>query len=85
MKTGVILVDGRRMMREGLRALLERNDDIHVAGEADEGRAAVKIAKALSPDVAVLHVALGSRDAREVTTALARRGAPGPRERHARA
>lgn len=74
MKIGVILVDGRKMMREGLRVLLERHDDIHVAGEADEGRAAAKIAKALSADVAVLNVTFWSREVRDVIKALSRGG-----------
>ena len=33
----VVLVDDQALVREGLRALLERTDDIVVAGEADEG------------------------------------------------
>ena len=61
-------------MREGLRMLLERHDDIHVAGEADEGKAAAKIAKALAADVAVLNVTFWSREVRDVMKALSRNG-----------
>ena len=74
MKTSVILVDGRKMMREGLRLLLERHEDIHVAGEADEGRAAAKIVKALSADVALLNVTFLSREVRDVIKTLSRGG-----------
>ena len=61
-------------MREGLRMLLERHDDIHVAGEADEGKAAAKIAKALAADVAILNVTFWSREVRDVMKALSRNG-----------
>lgn len=61
-------------MREGLRVLLERHDDIHVAGEADEGRAAAKISKALSADVAVVNITLWSREGRDVIRMLSRSG-----------
>jgi DNA-binding NarL/FixJ family response regulator len=74
MKIGVILVDGRKMMREGLRVLLERHDDLHVAGEADEGKAGAKIAKALAPNVAVLNITFWSRDVRDMIKALSRNG-----------
>jgi DNA-binding NarL/FixJ family response regulator len=74
MKISVILVDGRKMMREGLRALLERHDDIHVAGEADESKAAAKIVKALAADVAVLNVTFWSREVGDVIKALSRNG-----------
>jgi DNA-binding NarL/FixJ family response regulator len=56
MKIRVLLADGRKILREGICALLERHADIKVVGEAEEAAAAVKLAKALTPDVVVLNV-----------------------------
>src|SRR4051794_21699321 len=56
MKIRVIIADARKLFREGVCALLERHGDIKVVGEADQGQAAVKLAEAMTPDVAVLNV-----------------------------
>ena len=39
-RTDVLLVDGRKLFREGLGALLEKHADIKVVGEADDAAAA---------------------------------------------
>jgi DNA-binding NarL/FixJ family response regulator len=56
MKTRVVVADARKIYREGICALLERHTDIKLVGEADLGQAAVKLAAAMTPDVAVLNV-----------------------------
>ncbi len=53
----VLLADDHRMMRDGLRAVLER-DGIEVVGEAANGREAVAQARALAPDVVVMDVTM---------------------------
>jgi two-component system, NarL family, response regulator NreC len=57
----VLLADGRTIMREGLRLLLEQQADIKVIGEADGSTAAIKLARAMSADVAVLNISLATR------------------------
>ena len=57
----VLLADGRKIMREGLRVLLEQQSDIKVIGEADGPASAVKLARAMTADVAVLNVPLATR------------------------
>lgn len=52
----VLLVEGRKLLREGLRALLERHDDLRVTGEADDSRSAAKLIRAMDIDVVVLNV-----------------------------
>jgi NarL family two-component system response regulator LiaR len=54
----VVLVDDHAVVREGLRALLEREHDITVVGEAGTGREAVTAVLALVPDVVVMDFAL---------------------------
>jgi len=52
----VMLVDDHEIVRQGLRALLEAEDDIEVVAEADSGSSAVSLASAHQPDVIVMDV-----------------------------
>jgi two-component system, NarL family, response regulator DevR len=52
----VMLVDDHEIVRQGLRALLEAEDDIEVVAEADSGSSAVSLASAHQPDVVVMDV-----------------------------
>lgn len=52
----VMLVDDHEIVRQGLRSLLEAEDDIEVVAEADNGPSAVSLASAHQPDVVVMDV-----------------------------
>ena len=54
----VLLVDDHRMMREGLRAVLEGDGRIDVVGEADDGRTALEMVRELAPDVVVMDISM---------------------------
>jgi DNA-binding NarL/FixJ family response regulator len=54
----VLLVDDHPLVRQGLRAVLTATDDLVVAGEASDGRAAVELAAALRPDVVIMDLQL---------------------------
>jgi len=53
----VLLADDHDVVRQGFRALLER-EGVDVVGEAADGREAVRLAAALQPDVAVLDLSM---------------------------
>jgi DNA-binding NarL/FixJ family response regulator len=58
----VILADDHAIVREGLRLVLRGASDIAVVGEADDGVAAVALARRLAPDVAVLDLDMPGGD-----------------------
>lgn len=55
-KLKVMLVDDHEVVRQGLRALLEAENDIEVVAEADSGPSAVSVAGVHQPDVVVMDV-----------------------------
>lgn len=58
MSIRIILADDHRIMREGLRSLLEKQPDIEVVAEAENGRTAVQLVRELSPDVVIMDIAM---------------------------
>lgn len=72
----VILADDHPALRVGLRVLLDREPDIAVVGEADDGDAAMALLEALAPDVAVLDCQLPGHDGVAVAAAARAQGAP---------
>jgi DNA-binding NarL/FixJ family response regulator len=68
----ILLVDDHQMMRDGLRAVLEKESDLHVSGEAADGRTALEMCSTLHPDVVVMDIGMpglnGIEATRQVTT-----------------
>jgi DNA-binding NarL/FixJ family response regulator len=71
-KIRVILADDHRMMREGIRALLDRHANIEVVGEAKDGREAVLLTARLKPDVVVMDVSMPLLNGIEATRQIRR-------------
>ena len=71
-KLTVILVDDHTVVRRGLRALIEAEDDMSVVGEAQDGRQAVQLTKRQQPDVVVMDIAMSSLNGLEATRQISR-------------
>jgi len=71
-KIRIVLADDHRMMREGIRAMLERRPDIQVVGEAADGREAVRLASQLCPDVVVMDISMPLLNGIEATRHIRR-------------
>ncbi|HEX8282416.1 MAG TPA: response regulator transcription factor [Pyrinomonadaceae bacterium] len=69
-KIRVFLADDHAVVREGLRALINAQPDMHVVGEAENGRAAWQLAKGLEPDVAVMDVSMPEMSGAQATERL---------------
>lgn len=63
----VLLVDDQDLVRLGLRALLESEDELEVAGEAADGLAAVDQAALTRPDVVLMDIRMPGIDGLEAT------------------
>jgi DNA-binding NarL/FixJ family response regulator len=63
----ILLADDHTVVRDGLRALLERESDMTVVGEASDGRESVQLAEAEAPDVVVMDLAMPNMNGMEAT------------------
>lgn len=61
-KIRILLADDHAILRAGIRALLETQPDLEVAGEAADGREAVRRARELQPDVVVMDIGMPGLD-----------------------
>ncbi|HZR39784.1 MAG TPA: response regulator transcription factor [Ktedonobacteraceae bacterium] len=85
-KIRVLIADDQRLMREGLRIILEDAEDMEVIGEAENGFVATRIAETLHPDVILMDIRMPLLDGIEATERILKQaalphagGAAGPR------
>lgn len=69
-KLRVLLIDDHNLFRSGVKALLSRQADIEVVGEAADGLDGVKRARQLKPDVVLLDLDMPGLSGREVVRTL---------------
>lgn len=63
----VLLADDHKIVRDGFRTLLAKNEEIRVVGEAEDGRRTVQMVKKLSPDIVIMDVAMPDLNGIEAT------------------
>ena len=69
-KLRIILADDHKLIREGLRMLVNSQADMEVVGEADNGRIAITLTHELQPDVVVMDVSMPELNGLKATEKL---------------
>jgi two-component system, NarL family, response regulator NreC len=72
-KIRVFLVDDHTVVRQGLRRILESDEEIEIIGEAGDGRSAVDLVQRMRPHVVVMDVALPELNGIEATRQIMKR------------
>ncbi len=63
----ILLADDHKIMREGLRSLIEKNSQFEIVGEAADGRTTVKLAQELTPDIIIMDIGMPDLNGIEAT------------------
>ncbi len=63
----IMLADDHKIIRDGLRALIEKQTNMEVVAEASDGQTAVKIAHKTQPDVCILDIGMPELNGIEAT------------------
>src|SRR5471030_3077921 len=66
-RIAVLLVEDHKIVRQGLRLLIEADGDIEIVGEAKTGREAVQMTSKLLPEVIVMDIAMPLLNGLEAT------------------
>jgi NarL family two-component system response regulator LiaR len=69
----VVLVDDHTMVRKGLATFLKTFDDLELAGEAENGVAAIQLCGEILPDVVLMDMVMPEMDGASVTRAIRQR------------
>jgi two-component system response regulator NreC len=69
-KLRVLLADDHRVMRDGLRMLVNQQENMEVVGEADNGLAAISLMERLRPDVVVMDISMPELNGLKATERL---------------
>jgi two-component system response regulator NreC len=70
MSVRTLLVDDHKIIREGLRAMFEKQTHIDIVGEAEDGLTAIQMARELRPDVVILDINMPGMDGIDTTQQL---------------
>jgi len=67
MSIRVLLSDDHRIVREGLRTLLDKEPNIEVVGEAEDGRSTIELVRKLRPQVVVMDITMPDLNGMDAT------------------
>lgn len=67
MSINILLVEDHQIVREGLRSLLEKQTGFRVVAEAEDGRAAVQVAREMALDIVIMDVSMPDLNGIEAT------------------
>ena len=67
MAVKILLADDHKIVRDGLRSLIEKHPDMQVVGEACDGRATVNLVKELRPNIVIIDIGMPDLNGIEAT------------------
>jgi DNA-binding NarL/FixJ family response regulator len=67
---GILIVDDHPVMRDGLRSVIEQEDDMQIIGEAADGKEAIEQFRKLLPDVMLIDLQMPVVDGLQAITAI---------------
>lgn len=66
----IIVADDHKIVRDGLRTLIEKENGMEVIAEAEDGRSAVKLTKKLLPDIVIMDITMPDLNGIDATRAI---------------
>ena len=70
MKYRIFVADDHRIVRDGLRSLIENEDDLEFTGTAENGRKTLQMARKLKPDVIIMDIAMPDLNGIDATSQI---------------
>ncbi len=74
MSVRIILADDHKIMRDGLRNMLDKEPGMEVLAEAKNGREAVQLAEKLRPDVLIMDISMDDLNGIDATRSIVAKG-----------
>lgn len=74
MSVKILIADDHKIMRDGLRNMLDKEPGMEVVAEAKNGREAVRLAEQLRPDILIMDISMDDLNGIDATRALMAKG-----------
>jgi two-component system response regulator NreC len=74
MSVKIIIADDHKIMRDGLRNMLDKEPGMEVVAEAKNGREAVRLAEQLRPDILIMDITMDDLNGMDATRAIVAKG-----------
>jgi len=74
MSVKIIIADDHKIMRDGLRNMLEKESGLEVVAEAKNGREAIQLTEQLRPDIVIMDISMDDLNGMDATRMIVGKG-----------